>query len=143
MSSPTQSAIIATSIGLLVAMFAACKSSRQETTVCSCAPGNISHTRMRDGSYMDGNALLERLRRHRNDVAAHKTPRDIKVDDDELRLAIMSYCEPCGDWISDRATVEQMFPLDRLDEAADAVCLGLVLRDGKTAYGEARPPACR
>ena len=39
--------------------------------------------------------------------------------------------------------MEDMFPLARLDDAASAVCLGLVLYDGTTVYGNARPPACR
>ena len=147
MSSSLRSAAVVPSLARVLAhgraMFAACKGASPERTACSCAPGNISHTRQRDGSYMDGSALLDRLRRHRNDVAQHRTPRDIKVADDELRLAILSYCEPCGDWISDRMTIEEMFPLARLDDASDAVCLGLVLRNGTTAYGEARPPACR
>ena len=39
--------------------------------------------------------------------------------------------------------LEEMFPLDRLDDAAGAVCMGLVLRDGTTVYGGTRPRACR
>ena len=77
------------------------------------------------------------------DVEQHRNPRDIKVDDDELRLHVATFCQPCSDWVNDHATLEALFPLDRLDDAAGAVCLGLVLRDGTTAYGDARPRACR
>jgi len=41
--------------------------------------------------------------------------RDIKVFDDELRFAILSFCQPCGGWVGDRLTIEAMFPLQRLD----------------------------
>lgn len=92
---------------------------------------------------MDGISLLARLRRHKSDVALGKNPRDIKVVDDQLRFAIIDFCQPCAHWVEERLTVEEMFPLDRLDDATRGVCMGLVLRDGTTAWGEARPPACR
>jgi len=105
---------------------------------CSCVPANRSLTRLRDGTAVDGPALLSRLRRHRQDVAAGRNPRDIKVMDDELRFAISNFCQPCGAWVADRTTMEELYPLTRLDDAVDAVCMGLVLRDGTTAYGDAR-----
>jgi hypothetical protein len=43
----------------------------------------------------------------------------------------------------ERMTMEEMFPLHRLGGAKRAVYLGLVLRDGTIAYGDARPRACR
>jgi hypothetical protein len=106
-----------------------------------CTPGNLSRTRLTDGTFLDGAALLGKLRRHRRDVEQHKMPRDIKVFDDELRFEISNFCQPCGDWVKDRMTIEELFPLARLDDAADAVCMGLVLRDGTTVYGDARPRA--
>jgi hypothetical protein len=111
--------------------------------VCRCTPGNLSRTKLADGTTLDSAALLGKLRRHRRDVEQHKTPRDIKVFDDELRFEISNFCQPCGDWVQDRMTIEDLFPLGRLDDAAGAVCMGLVLRDGTTVYGDARPRACR
>lgn len=114
-----------------------------DDSTCRCSPGNVARAALPDGTHLDGPALLGMLRRHRQDVVAGRNPRDIKVADDQLRLAVIDYCQPCGDWVKDRSTIEEMFPLDKLDDAADAVCLGLVLRSGKTLYGEARPKACR
>lgn len=112
--------------------------------VCRCTPGNVSHTRSVDeAAPMDGVGLLAKLRRHQQLVDANRNPRDIKVFDDELRYAILDFCQPCGSWISERSTMEELFPLQRLGDATSAVCLGLVLRDGTTAYGDARPRACR
>lgn len=111
---------------------------------CRCTPGNISNTRTvgEDGP-MDGPALLQRLRRHRSLVEENRNPRDIKVFDDELRHALLSFCQPCSTWVGDRMTMEEMFPLHRLDDATSAVCMGLVLRDGTIAYGDTRPRSCR
>ncbi|HEU4733756.1 MAG TPA: hypothetical protein VFT22_37950 [Kofleriaceae bacterium] len=127
----------------VVAVVAACRGTPADDAVCRCTPGNASRTKLADGTALDGQALLARLRRHRRDVEQHRTPRDIKVFDDELRFEISNFCQPCGDWVKDRMTIEDMFPLDRLDDATSSVCLGLVLRDGTTAYGDARPRACR
>jgi hypothetical protein len=132
--------------GLLVlslAALAGCRDRPADDGVCRCTPGNQSRTTQADGSSLDGPGLLAKLRRHRRDVEQRRTPRDIKLGDDELRLEVASFCQPCGDWINDRMTIEDLFPLARLDDAANAVCLGLVLRDGTTAYGDARPRACR
>jgi len=128
---------------LVLAMIAACQRPPADDGVCSCTPGNLSRTKLADGSSLDGATLLGKLRRHRRDVEQHKTPRDIKVFDDELRFEISNFCQPCGDWVKDRMTIEDMFPLARLDDATTGVCMGLVLRDGTTAYGDARPRACR
>jgi len=134
------------SVALALAMLAAlgaCRAKPADDGVCRCTPGNQLRTRASDGSFLDGAALLGKLRRHRRDVEQRRTPRDIKVDDDELRLEVSGFCQPCSDWIRDRMTIEELFPLDRLDDAANAVCLGLVLRDGTTVYGDARPRGCR
>lgn len=127
-------------LGFIVLVLASCEDHARpaDDPACSCVPGNRSRTRLRDGTVLDGAALLSRLRRHRADVAAHRTPRDIKVQDDELRFAVSNFCQPCGAWVGDRATIEELYPLARLDDAVDAVCMGLVLRDGTTAYGDAR-----
>lgn len=92
---------------------------------------------------MTGEELLAALRRHAQDVRLGKNSRDIKVVDDELRFTIASFCQPCGAWVGDAMRIDQMFPMDRLNEAVRGICLGLVLRDGTIAYGDARPPACR
>jgi hypothetical protein len=47
-------------------------------------------------------------------------------------------CTPCAFDI-DHLKVEDMLPMDRLDEAVDATCMGLILRTGETVYGRARP----
>jgi hypothetical protein len=111
---------------------------------CSCTPGNTARVALPgQPAPLDGPGLVAALRRHRQLVALGAEPRDVKVFDDELRFAIIDFCSPCGHWIADRMTMEQMFPFDRLDEATSAVCMGLVLRDGTTAYGSLRPAACR
>jgi hypothetical protein len=138
-----RTAVVAGLAGLTALGATGCKPSPESGAACSCTPGNASRTQLGDGSFMDGASLLGKLRLHRQQVEQHRTPRDIKVFDDELRFAILGFCAPCSDWIQDRMTIEQMFPLARLDEATSAVCLGLVLRDGTTAWGETRPPACR
>jgi len=56
---------------------------------------------------------------------------------------VIELCQPCGDWVADRMTMEELFPLERLDQAVRATCMGLVLADGTTAWGTARPQNCR
>lgn len=92
---------------------------------------------------MDGAILLEKLRLHKRYVDERRERRDVKLLDDELRYAILDFCQPCSAWVGERATMEEMFPLHRLVDATSAVCMGLVLRDGTTAWGDARPRACR
>jgi hypothetical protein len=131
-------------IAMALAALAACRDARPaDDSACRCTPGNVSRTHLADGTVLDGATLLGKLRRHKRDVEQHRMPRDIKVDDDELRFAILSFCQPCGSWVGDRMTIEEMYPLQHLDDAADGVCMGLVLRDGTTVYGDARPRACR
>jgi hypothetical protein len=122
---------------------AACRGAPPEATTCACTPGDRALTKAADGTPLDGNALLAQLRLHRREVDEHRTPRDIKVLDDQVRFEVISLCQPCGDWVQDRMTIEELYPLSRLDDAAGAVCMGLVLRDGTTAWGDARPRACR
>jgi hypothetical protein len=128
---------------LAAAALAACRGAPADSGPCRCTPDNRLRTRLPDGSTLDSAALLGKLRRHKRDVSLQRPGRDIKVFDDELRLELAGFCQPCSDWVQDRMTIEDMFPLDRLDDAVGAVCMGLVLRDGTTVYGEARPRACR
>lgn len=130
-------------LAFLVLAMAACRGTPADDGVCRCTPANLSRTRLADGTPFDGAVLLGQLRRHRQDVALRRPPRDVKLFDDELRLQISHFCQPCNDWVKDRMTIEDLYPLQRLDDAVDGVCLGLVLRDGTTAWGEARPRACR
>jgi len=127
------------------AALSACRNNEaSDSAPCRCTPGNVSRTRaLGDDAPMDGRALLDRLRRHKRLVDENRNPRDVKVFDDELRHAIIDFCQPCSDWVGERLTMEQMFPLARLADATSAVCMGLVLRDGTLAYGDARPRACR
>lgn len=121
-----------------------CSGKPAEPETCTCVPRNTGRIRGPGGSDpLTGTSLLSALRRHAQDVRLSKNPRDIKIADDELRFRIIDYCAPCEAWVDDRMTMEQMFPLDRLDDATGAVCMGLVLRDGSTRYGETRPGACR
>jgi len=124
-------------------VLASCGRSRDETSTeaaCRCTPGNVSLTKNAgEAQPMDGIELLARLRRHQAQVRDGMNRRDVKVFDDELKLAIIGFCQPCSEWISDRVTIEQMFPFGKLDAAALAVCMGLVLRDGTTVYGDAHP----
>jgi hypothetical protein len=129
---------------LLVLAIAGCRDTPRNDQPCACKPGNVSKVkRLHDDAPITGESLVGLLRRHQQQVAQGKNPRDIKVFDDELRFAISNFCQPCGDWVRDRMTIEDMFPLSRLDDATSAVCLGLVLRDGSTVYGDARPGNCR
>ena len=127
----------------LAAALVSCRGAPTDDGTCRCAPANRARTRRADGSTLDGATLLSRLRRHKSDVALQRPGRDVKLLDDELRLELTEFCQPCSDWVKDRLTIEDMFPLDRLDDAAAGVCMGLVLRDGTTVYGNARPRACR
>jgi len=138
MSAPLRAPVL-----LALALVAACRGAPADDGVCRCTPENRSRTRLVDGGYLDGPALLGKLRRHQRDVALQRPARDIKVFDDELRLELTGFCQPCSAWVEDRMTIGDMFPLDRLDDATAGVCMGLILRDGTTVYGNARPRACR
>jgi hypothetical protein len=144
---PARSSVLALAAlsAATIAPLSACRgSTADDGAPCRCTPGNASHTRsVGDTAPMDGPALVDRLRRHKRLVDEGRNPRDIKVFDDELRHALLDFCQPCGSWVGERMTMEQLFPLSRLTEATSAVCMGLVLRDGTIAYGDARPRACR
>ena len=127
----------------LAAALAGCRGEPTDDGACHCAPANRARARRPDGTTLDGATLLASLRRHKRDVALQRPGRDVKLLDDELRLELTEFCQPCSDWVKDRLTIEDMFPLDRLDDAVAGVCMGLVLRDGTTAYGNARPRVCR
>jgi hypothetical protein len=142
MTSPTMRCRLL-AIATLAAALAGCRAAPADDGACRCTPANRSRTRRADGSTLDGATLLARLRRHKRDVALQRPGRDVKLLDDELRLELTEFCQPCSDWVTDRLTIEDMFPLDRLDDAGAGVCMGLVLRDGTTVYGTARPRACR
>lgn len=143
-SVPTFSPRVALAAAALIALGACCGAPPADDGPCRCVPGNASHTRsLGDASPMDGRGLLDRLRRHKSLIDDRRPPRDVKVFDDELRHAIIDFCQPCSDWVGERLTMEQMFPLARLGDATSAVCMGLILRDGTLAYGDARPRACR
>lgn len=124
-------------------LLSACRAPATEDAACRCVPENRSRLKLADGTPVDGATLLARLRRHAQMVAERRNPRDIKVLDDQLRFEVASLCQPCGEWVGDRLTMEELFPLDRLDDAQRAACMGLALRDGTTAWGRARPAACR
>ncbi len=115
----------------LLVLIGAC---HDESAVCQCTPVNALVTKHTD--------LLTMLRRHRRLVSENAPHRDVKLVDDEIRLVASELCQPCG-WVDDRTTVDEMFPVAKLDDATGAVCLGLVLRDGTTAFGSERPNACR
>ena len=129
---------------LLAIVAAGCQDPPKADTRCRCTPNNASRVKLRDeAAPIDGLQLLERLRRHKRDVQLGRNARDIKVDDDVLRFAISNFCDPCNSWVLDTMRIEDLYPLSRLEEATNAVCLGLELRDGTIAYGDARPRACR
>jgi hypothetical protein len=115
-----------------------------EPATCTCTPDNVGRVKGRHAAApLTGDTLLAALRTHVQDVRLNKERRDIKIADDELRFQIIDYCQPCASWVEDRMTMEEMFPLDRIDDARTAVCMGFVLRDGSTIYGSTRPRACR
>ncbi|MBA2539339.1 MAG: hypothetical protein H0V17_06875 [Deltaproteobacteria bacterium] len=125
-------------------MLVGCGGKPEEPAACTCKPGNVARSKtVGEAAPMTGESLLAALRRHKQDIALGKNPRDIKIVDDQLRFQIIDFCQPCAGWVDDRMTMEQMFPLDRIDEARSAVCMGLVLGDGSTIYGDTRPLACR
>lgn len=129
---------------VLAIVLVACTKEKAADGPCTCTPANTIRTKgIADTAPPDGAALVSRLRRHRDDVRAGRNPRDIKVQDDQLRFLVVELCQPCGDWVADRMTMEELFPLGRLDEAVRATCMGLVLTDGTTAWGTARPQNCR
>ncbi len=127
----------------ILVLVSACDSKPADSK-CTCTPDNIGKVKgPHDEAPITGESLLAALRRHQRDVSLKRTPRDIKIADDELRFRIIDFCQPCSDWVADRMTMEEMFPLERLDDATRAVCMGLVLRDGTTLYGSTRPAGCR
>lgn len=90
---------------------------------CSCTPTGKTSTK-----------VLELARKH---VAMGETNgRDVKLIDDELRVQMSVLCQPCN-YVGDRMTVGEMLPLDQLPHATAAVCLGLVLDDGRTVTSHA------
>ncbi|HET9992458.1 MAG TPA: hypothetical protein VFQ65_28190 [Kofleriaceae bacterium] len=109
---------------LALVAFAAC----HDEPVKACTPA-AAHTKT---------DVLALLRRHRTMVDQKANGRDVKLVDDEIRIAEALACQPC-EWVGDRLTVDEMVPLARLDDATATTCLGLVLRDGSTVYGRARP----
>ena len=116
---------------MLVIALVGCHGDAPDDTTCRCTPA---------ASTVD---VLPQLRRHVEMVDRQANGRDIKMVDDEIRLAMSRACQPCGDWVGDRLSIDEMFPMTRLRDAARATCLGLVLRDGSIIYGDARPRACR
>jgi hypothetical protein len=109
---------------LLIALVAGC----HDEPVKACTP--VGKTKPE---------LLALLRRHRAMAAqGGANGRDIKLVDDEIRIAEGLACQPC-EWVGERLTVDEMVPLARLDDAVGTTCLGLVLRDGSTVYGRAKP----
>ncbi|MBX3161838.1 MAG: hypothetical protein KF773_38105 [Deltaproteobacteria bacterium] len=130
-------------VGIALAA-AACGGAPADDGPCTCTPGNVSRVRSSTGAApLDDVTLLAELRQHVAMVRAHRNPRDIKVFDDELRNQILNFCVPCSGWVPDRSTIDELYPLDRLDHAVRATCLGLVLRDGTTVWGDRRPRNCR
>lgn len=140
---PTLPSPALTATAAVLAALAGCRGAPADDGACRCTPENRSRAQLPEGGTLDGATLLAKLRRHKRDVALQRPGRDVKLFDDELRLELTSFCQPCSDWVKDRLTIEDMFPLDRLDDAVAGVCMGLVLRDGTTVYGNARPRACR
>ena len=86
--------------------------------------------------------LVDLLHRHARAVDANqRNGRDTKLIDDEIRVQSALVCDPCNAWVGERAKVDELYPMDRLDDATAATCMGLVLRDGATVFGAAR--SCR
>ena len=126
-------------MGRILLLVAACHSS-EPAGPCTCTPANA--LKSKSVGEREPMNVLASLRTHARDVVAGRNPRDIKILDDQIRFAVVELCQPCG-WVDDRMTMDQLFPLARLDDAVSAVCMGLVLRDGSTVYGDARPMNCR
>ncbi|MBA3454258.1 MAG: hypothetical protein H0T42_14290, partial [Deltaproteobacteria bacterium] len=81
-------------------VLAGCRAPTPPDEGCPCTPGNTGRIKgVRDDAPMTGESLLGRLRRHRSDVALGVNPRDIKVIDDQLRFAIIDFCQPCAHWV--------------------------------------------
>ena len=98
---------------------------------CTCKPTHEPSTR-----------VLDLLHRHRSAVGDGKANgRDLKLVDDEIRVQSATLCAPCNTWVGERARVDELYPLDRLDTASAATCMGLVLDGGAIVYGAAR--SCR
>lgn len=52
-----------------------------------------------------------------------------------LRKPLAALCAPCG--VETDPPIAVMFPLNRLDDAVDAQCMALVLKDGTVVRGSA------
>jgi hypothetical protein len=125
----------------LVALLVLVACGKDAELPCTCKPANVAKI-TQHGAPIDSASVLALLRRHRTLIEQRAQGRDVKLVDDEIRIQVGALCQPCGDWVGDRMTVDEMFPISRLDDATGVVCLGLTLRDGTTAFGE-RPSACR
>ena len=126
--------VAATAILAVVLGLASCggHGDGDRAATCACTPTARPSTK-----------LVALLRRHQAAVAdGHRNGRDTKLIDDEIRAEASIACEPCGGWVGERALPEELFPLDHLYQAVAATCVGLQLRDGTVAYGEAHPAEC-
>lgn len=98
---------------------------------CTCRPAHAPSTQ-----------VLDLLHRHQRAVdGGQRNGRDTKLVDDEIRVQSANLCAPCNAWVGERAKVDELYPLDRLDDATAATCMGLQLHDGTIAFGAAR--TCR
>lgn len=122
-------------LALLVLLAAACQSTSGPDRTCACKPAS-------DPARYPAAKLLADLRKHVRQVRDHANARDVKLTDDEIRLHAATACAPCQFWIDDRAAVDELYPLDHLDDAVDATCLGLRDARGTVHRGRAYP-ACQ
>lgn len=103
---------------------------------CACTPTAASAKA--------STAILQLIQRHQAAVlAGDRNGRETQMIDDELRNKSIMACDPCGAWIGDRATAEELYPLAHATDAVGVTCTGLRLRDGTTVYGDAHPAECR
>lgn len=106
---------------------------RETAPVGRCAPANkpatfhVTHSKV--PFVADGQYILGLLRDLRGDVRLREG-NELLVQD-----AMAGMCAPCV--IPAGIAVEDMYPMDALDQAADARCMGLLLRDGSFAPGKA------
>jgi hypothetical protein len=129
------------SLVLVISAAVACSGERSDRVVshgCTCSPREPFATVVQiHGQPVERDprsSLLQELR--------SRGLNRYQLDDGIRRLTAL-LCSPCDSWVHDTDSIEEMFPLEGLEDAHYAGCLRLVMKDGSILYGRTRPTECR
>ena len=130
-------------------LFAACQPAdevpaRKHTggPACECVPAESPpHQRFHGEEVVLTPSITRSMLLRRETVSALERSALANLDE-HIRSYARAYCSPC-DWVHDSSRVEDMYPLEHLDDSTGAGCLFLTMADGTRRYGKLRPLACR